>query len=36
MTILAGREFLSMRPDDPIFPSSGLTARRLLSDYFPL
>jgi len=35
ITILAGREFLSMRRDDPIFPSSGLTARRLLSDYFP-
>ncbi|MGD0782257.1 MAG: succinylglutamate desuccinylase [Candidatus Aminicenantales bacterium] len=32
---LAGRSFLSMRRDDPIFPSSGLTARRLLSDYFP-
>jgi hypothetical protein len=33
--VLAGRRFLSMRRDDPIFPSSGLTARRLLSDYFP-
>ena len=35
LAVLAGREFLSMRPDDPIFPSSGMTARRLLSDYFP-
>lgn len=33
--VLAGRRFLSMRRDDPIFPSSGLTAGRLLSDYFP-
>ncbi len=35
IAVLAGHSFLSMRRDDPIFPSSGLTARRLLSDYFP-
>ena len=35
LVVLAGRDFLSMRRDDPIFPSSGLTARRVLSDYFP-
>jgi hypothetical protein len=31
----SGREFLSMREDDEIFPSSGLTAKKMLSDYFP-
>ncbi|MCX6575554.1 MAG: succinylglutamate desuccinylase/aspartoacylase family protein [Candidatus Aminicenantes bacterium] len=31
----SGREFLSMRQDDEIFPSSGLTAKKMLSDYFP-
>jgi hypothetical protein len=31
----SGREFLSMRKKDEIFPSSGLTAKKLLSDYFP-
>jgi len=35
IAVLAGRDFLSMHRDDPIFPSPGLTARRLLSDYFP-
>ncbi len=31
----SGREFLSMREDDEIFPSSGLTAKKMLGDYFP-
>jgi hypothetical protein len=34
IAILAGRDFRTMRRDDPIFPSSSLTAQRLLSDYF--
>ena len=33
--VLAGREFLSMRATDAVFPSPGLTAARALSDYFP-
>lgn len=32
---LAGREFLSMREMDAIFPSQGITASLMLSDYFP-
>ena len=31
----SGREFLSMRQGDEIFPSSGLTAKKWLSEYFP-
>jgi hypothetical protein len=31
----SGREFLSMHKEEAIFPSSGLTARKMLSDYFP-
>jgi hypothetical protein len=34
LAFAAGRQFLSMRPADIISPSSGLTARRSLSDYF--
>jgi hypothetical protein len=32
---IAGRQFLSMRQKDMLFPSPGVTASRLLSDYFP-
>ena len=32
---LSGREFLSMRETEAIFPGRGLTATRALSDYFP-
>lgn len=31
----SGREFLSMHTQDAIFPSPGLTAKKMLSDYFP-
>jgi hypothetical protein len=31
----AGREFRTMRAPDAIYPGPGLTASRLLSDYFP-
>jgi hypothetical protein len=33
--VFSGREFRSMRAPDAIFPGPGLTAARLLSDYFP-
>jgi hypothetical protein len=32
---LSGREFMSMRADDEIHAGPGLTASRILSDYFP-
>jgi hypothetical protein len=32
---LAGRDFLNQRESEVLFPSPGLTVRRLLSDYFP-
>jgi hypothetical protein len=35
VSFLAGREFLSMRAADIVFPGQGLTASRRLSDYFP-
>ncbi|MGA2587915.1 MAG: succinylglutamate desuccinylase/aspartoacylase family protein [Candidatus Aminicenantales bacterium] len=35
VSFLAGREFLSMRAADVVFPGQGLTASRRLSDYFP-
>jgi hypothetical protein len=35
ISLLASREFLSMHRPDEIFPSRGLTASRMLSDYFP-
>ncbi len=31
----SGREFLSMRSSDEIFPSPGLTTKRMLSDFVP-
>ena len=31
----SGREFLSLRRNDEIFPGSGVTSRKWLSDYFP-
>ncbi len=33
--VLAGRQFLSMRVDEPVFPGPGLTRQGHLSDYFP-
>ena len=35
VAFLAGREFLSMRPAEPLHPGPGLTRQALLSDYFP-
>jgi hypothetical protein len=35
LVLVSGRDFLSMRPADAIFPSRGLTAVRHLSDYCP-
>lgn len=31
----SGREFLSMHKEEAIFPSPGLTEKKMLSDYFP-
>ncbi len=31
----SGRQFLVMHQNEPIYPSSGLTAQKKLSDYFP-
>lgn len=36
LVFVSGREFLSMRPPDAVFPSPGLTAARKLSDYAPV
>jgi hypothetical protein len=33
--VFSGKEFLRMRRGEDIFPSDGLSARRLLSGYFP-
>ena len=33
--VFSGKEFLRMRQGEDIFPSDGLSVRRMLSDYFP-
>ncbi len=35
IAFLAGKEFLVQRQSEPIFPSSGLSYHKKLSDYFP-
>lgn len=35
LSYFSGKSFMSMHRDDPIFPSSGLTENKMLSDYFP-
>jgi len=34
-SVLAGLNFLNQRRPEPLFPSAGLSARKMLSDYFP-
>ena len=35
VSLLAGRSFWGMHRAEPLYPSAHLTARRMLSDYFP-
>jgi hypothetical protein len=35
VVFIAGRSFLSMRRDEPIMPSAGLSEKKQLSDYLP-